>query len=54
MEIVHVWYEDDPAVGRRERRHVETTGKTDHEYVVRCAESPHDERIEMRVPSLPR
>ena len=33
LEITHVWYEDDPTVGRRERRHVETTDRVDHEYV---------------------
>ena len=52
LEIEHVWYEDDPRVGRRERTHVERTAALDHEYTVNCANEPHDELIRMRVPSL--
>jgi len=54
LEIEHAWYEDDPRVGRRLRTHLERTDKTEHEYVVRCRNQPHDERITLRVPSLAR
>jgi len=54
LEVEHVWYEVDPKVGRRERRHVEPITRTDHEYSVQCAHEPHDEAIILRVPSLAR
>jgi hypothetical protein len=53
MEIEHAWYEDDPRVGRRLRTHLERVAAASHEYVVRCANPPHDERITLRVPSAP-
>jgi hypothetical protein len=53
LEIEHAWYEDDPKVGRRERTHIERTESTAHQYVVRCAQQPHNDRITLRVPSLP-
>ena len=52
LEIEHAWYEDDPRVGRRERTHLERVTGTEHEYTVRCANEPHDERVVLRVPSL--
>ncbi len=52
LEVEHAWYEDDPRVGRRERTHVERMEGAEHEYAVRCAETPHDERIALFVPSL--
>jgi hypothetical protein len=54
LEIEHFWYEVDPRVGRRLRSHREVVEGEAREYVVRCAEEPHDERIELRVPSLAR
>ena len=52
LEIEHSWYEDDPRVGRRLRRHTETASAETHEYTVRCANRPHDEQIALRVPSV--
>jgi len=52
LEIEHAWYEEDPKVGRRERVHIERTDRLEHEYVVHCAHTPHDERIVLRVPSI--
>ena len=52
LEVEHAWYEDDPRVGRRLRTHVERIETLEHEYVVRCANTPHDERITLRAPSL--
>jgi len=52
LEIEHFWYEDDPRVGRRLRSHLERAEGESHQYEVRCANTPHDERIELRVPSL--
>jgi hypothetical protein len=52
LEIEHAWYEEDPQVGRRRHTHLERTGTTEHEYVVRCNGTPHDERITLRVPSV--
>ena len=52
LEIEHAWYEEDPRVGRRLRQHVEKTDGASHAYVVRCASTPHDERIVLRVPSV--
>lgn len=53
LEIEHVWFEDDPKVGRRARRHVERTTADEGAYEVRCAQAPHNEYIELRVPPLP-
>ena len=52
LEIEHFWYEVDPRVGRRLKSHRHVTNDLACEYVVRCDNEPHDERIEMRVPSL--
>jgi hypothetical protein len=54
LEIEHVWHEDDPRVGRRERKHIERVDSLSKEYVVRCTHQPHNERIALRVPSLAR
>jgi len=54
LEIEHAWYEDDTRVGRRLKTHVERTTKLAHEYVVRCGNTPYNESITMRVPSLKR
>ena len=54
LEIEHFWYEVDPRVGRRLKSHRHVTDETACEYVVRCDNQPHDERIELRVPSLKR
>ncbi len=53
LDIEHAWYEDDPAVGRRLRTHLEQEVPETHEYRVRCAATPHNERIVLRCPSLP-
>ena len=54
LEVEHFWYEDDPRVGRRLRSHVEPVPGPAHEYVVRCANLPHDEQIDLRVASVKR
>ncbi len=54
LEIEHTWYEEDPRAGRRLRSHVERTQHVAHEYVVHCASQPHNERITLRVPSVPK
>jgi hypothetical protein len=54
LEVEHVWYEDDPRVGRRQRTHLERTAALSHHYVVRCLQKPHNERIVLRAPSLPK
>jgi len=54
LEVEHVWYEDDPRVGLRERRYVERITSLSHEYTVHCQYEPHDERITLRVPSMKR
>lgn len=54
LEVEHVWYEDDPKVGRRKKTHVERVEGLEHEYVVNCENTPHSEEINLRVPSLPR
>ncbi|MGH7144790.1 MAG: hypothetical protein ACREJ2_11785, partial [Planctomycetota bacterium] len=50
LEIEHVWFEDDPRTGRRERRHRETVTGTAADYTVPCAAEPHDAWITLRLP----
>ncbi|MBN1808264.1 MAG: hypothetical protein JW909_04290 [Planctomycetes bacterium] len=52
LEAVHEWYEVDTRVGRRLRSHVERVVSPEAEYVVECAQEPHDESITLRVPSV--
>ena len=54
LEIEHFWYEEDPCFGRRLRRHLECTEAAEHDYTVACTAEPHDDRVEMRVPSSAR
>lgn len=50
LAIEHVWFEDDPQTGRRQKRHVETVPAqtADHTYTVRCTHPPHDAWVSLR------
>jgi hypothetical protein len=54
LEIEHRWYETDPRVGRRLRKHMERTETTAHEYVVHCQQAPHNDSLVLRAPSARR
>lgn len=52
--VEHEWYEVEPDVGRRRKSHRQLIEGDKAEYTVTCQQEPHDERITMRVDSLPK
>lgn len=53
LQVEHAWYEDDGRVGLRLKTHAQSLTGTEGEYVVHCDHQPHDERITLRLASLP-